>query len=150
MLSLLRHYRAGLEGLVVERLLRLLRAEAAILEAGLEVGAGGTEVEVLGVGEAGGVVGVELGGINLGGGAWEHIGLARRLPLIHDRSCACTRWEVSLVSATRSSRSERAGAGARRAGTRRRIVLRRRRGACRGQGGWREGAYRSLVAGGDV
>ena len=69
-MSFLRDYRAWLEGLVVEG----LRAEAAILEAGLErrVGLGG-EVELLGVG---GVVCVELGGVNLGRGALVHVGLA--------------------------------------------------------------------------
>jgi hypothetical protein len=91
--SLLRDDRARLEGLVVEGLRVGLRAESAVRETWLEVGAGGAEVEVLlGVGEVGGMVLVELGGVNLSRGALgKHVGLARRLPLIHDRSCACTR-----------------------------------------------------------
>jgi hypothetical protein len=94
MWSLLRDDGARLEGLVVEGLRVGLRAESAVLEARLEVGAGSTEVEVLlWIGEAGGMVLVELGRVNLSRGALgKHVGLARRLPLIHDRSCACTRW----------------------------------------------------------
>ena len=76
-----------MEGLIVEGLRIGLDTEAAILEARLEGRVGLLlEVEVLlGVGEAGGVVGVELVWVNLGRGALrKHVGVGRRLPLIHD------------------------------------------------------------------
>ena len=89
--SLLRYYRARLEGLVVECGRGSLRIEAAILEAGLEGRAVGAEVEVRGV--RGGVVRIVQGGwVKVARGRLgEHgFGLAG-LPLIHDRSCAWTR-----------------------------------------------------------
>lgn len=111
-LALLRDDGAWLEGLVVEGLRVGLATEAAVLEARLEGRVGlGLEVEVLlGVGEALGVVGVELGGVNLSRGALrEHVGVGRGLPLIHDAIMRLRAMEeVSLRSDTRSSsRSER-------------------------------------------
>ena len=111
-LALLRDYRAWLEGLIVEGLRIGLGTEAAILEARLEGRVGLLlEVEVLlGVGEAGGVVGVELVWVNLGRGALrKHVGVGRRLPLIHDAIMRLRAMEVSLVSATRSRSDERVG-----------------------------------------
>jgi hypothetical protein len=86
-LALLWDNGAWLEGLVVEGLRVGLGTEAAVLEARLEGRVGLLlEVEVLlGVGEAGGVVCVELVGVNLSRGALrKHVGVGRRLPLIHD------------------------------------------------------------------
>lgn len=100
-LALLRDNRAWLEGLVVEGLRVWLGTEAAVLEARLEGRVGLLlEVEVLlGVGEAGGVVLVERGGVNLGRGALgKHVGVGRGLPLIHDAIMRLRAMEqVSLV-----------------------------------------------------
>ena len=112
-LALLRDYRAWLEGLIVEGLRIGLGTEAAVLEARLEGRVGLLlEVEVLlGVGEAGGVVGVELGWVNLGRGALrKHVGVGRRLPLIHDAIMRLRAMEfISLVTDTRSRSERRVG-----------------------------------------
>jgi hypothetical protein len=56
------------------------------------------------------VVLVELVGVNLGRGALrKHVGVGRRLPLIHDAIMRLRAMEVSLVSATRSRSDERVG-----------------------------------------
>ena len=112
-LALLRDDGAWLEGLIVERLRAGLGTEAAVLEARLEGRVGLLlEVEVLlGVGEAGGVVCVELVGVNLGRGALrKHVGVGRRLPLIHDAIMRLRAMEeVSGVTDTRSRSERRVG-----------------------------------------